>query len=361
MVGLPAFLFGTQNAAEAACANLPAALPEISGSSAGSGVGNWDAAQVANAGAIVATGRQMGISPRGQVIALGTAMQESVLYVYANSTVPESLRLPHQRVGSDTDSVGLFQQRPSMGWGSVAELMNPSYSARKFYEALKRVEGWEQMRLTDAAQAVQRSGYPEAYQKWEDDAETLAAHLLGVPNIDQLGGGNPLAPCGSDAFGPVIVGPGGWVQPVRAPVGSGFRTSSRPGHDGVDLSAGRNIPIRAASDGRVERMICQSGSGTCDRDGGIGVGGCGWYVDIRHANNIVTRYCHMVRQPEVVVGQAVPAGHVLGFVGSSGNSSGPHLHYEVHVNVPPGAGNAGESNAVDPVAFMRAAGATLGE
>jgi murein DD-endopeptidase MepM/ murein hydrolase activator NlpD len=52
---------------------------------------------------------------------------------------------------------------------------------------------------------------------------------------------------------------------------------------------------------------------------------------------------------------------VLGFVGSSGNSSGPHLHFEVHVNVPPGAGHAGESNAVDPVTFMRAAGAPLGE
>jgi hypothetical protein len=95
---------------------------------------------------------------------LGTALQESKLE-----------NLP----GGDRDSVGLFQQRPSMGWGAAAQLQNPRYSAAKFYESLVKVRGWEGMRLTEAAQAVQRSGHPEAYQKWEQAAVTLSAALSG--------------------------------------------------------------------------------------------------------------------------------------------------------------------------------------
>src|SRR5262249_35639970 len=69
-----------------------------------------------------------------------------------------------------------FQQRPSMGWGTVAQLLDPQYSARKFYQALLKVAGWEQLPLTVAAQAVQRSAFPLAYAQWE----TLATQLAGV-------------------------------------------------------------------------------------------------------------------------------------------------------------------------------------
>ena len=81
--------------------------------------------------------------------------------------------------------------------------------------------------------------------------------------------------------------------------------------------------------------------------------GYGWYVDIVHAGNVTTRYCHLVRKPQVVVGQRIEAGGVIGFVGTSGNSSGPHLHFEVHTGSVP----ATHANAVDPIEFMRRAGA----
>ena len=93
----------------------------------------------------------------------------------------------------------------------------------------------------------------------------------------------------------------------------------------------------------------------CDVDGSPAVSGCGWYVEVLHAGNIVTRYCHLLRRPVVNVGQRTTTGQVLGYVGTSGNSSAPHLHFEVHTGYP-----AVSANAVDPVPFMAAHGAPLG-
>ncbi|MFG3423359.1 M23 family metallopeptidase [Micromonospora sp. NPDC048063] len=353
-VGLPLVLFGQAQAEAAACE-----VPSVPGASPVPGAGRWDSAQSTNAATIVAVGRQRQVPPRGYVIALATAMQESTLRNLANATVPESLSLPHEGVGRDHDSVGLFQQRP--GWGTVAQRMTPSYAAGKFYEALVRVDGWQRMRLTDAAQAVQRSGVPEAYQKWEADAEQLAARVLGLPSIDDIGGGAPTAPCGVDDLGPVPVGPGGWVQPLQAMITSPFGQRNGRLHAGVDMSTSdvRGDPIRAASAGVVEQVKCDWHT-TCDRDGHTGARGCGWYVDIRHAGNVVTRYCHMIQRPEVSIGQRVAAGAVIGHVGNSGGSSGPHLHFEVHVNVRPGPYHANSRNAVDPEPWMRARGVPLG-
>lgn len=116
--------------------------------------------QMRNAAVIVAVGREMRVPERGQVVALATAMQEATL---------RNLNY------GDRDSLGLFQQRPSMGWGSPAQVTNPRYAARKFYEHLVKVPGWQSMPLTVAAQTVQRSGFPAAYAKWEDDAEQVVA------------------------------------------------------------------------------------------------------------------------------------------------------------------------------------------
>ena len=136
-------------------------------------VGDLTKAQMSNADTIIEVGERMGISRKGQAIALATAMQESKFKNLANSSMPESLDLPNEGVGKDHDSVGLFQQRPSAGWGSVSECMDPEYSAGKFYEGLKGVKGWENMELTEAAQAVQRSAYPDAYAQWEGLANQI--------------------------------------------------------------------------------------------------------------------------------------------------------------------------------------------
>jgi hypothetical protein len=124
------------------------------------------AEQLTNAVTIAGVAHDRGLPERAVVIALATAQQES--------------RLRNLDYG-DRDSLGLFQQRPSQGWGTEAQVQDPAYAAGKFYEHLVQVPGWDTGRLTDVAQAVQRSGFPEAYQQWEPMATELTAVLVAKP------------------------------------------------------------------------------------------------------------------------------------------------------------------------------------
>ncbi|AJT62505.1 hypothetical protein T261_0816 [Streptomyces lydicus] len=116
------------------------------------------AEQVPNARTIVATGISLDVPKKGQIIALATAMQES--------------RLRNLNYG-DRDSLGLFQQRPSQGWGTAQQIRDPVYASEQFYKHLIKVKGWQQMAVAQAAQAVQASGFPDAYAKWENLATAL--------------------------------------------------------------------------------------------------------------------------------------------------------------------------------------------
>ena len=140
-------------------------------------VAGLDQAQTDNAATIVDTARRRGLPDRAMVVAVATAMQESDLRNVASTAVPESLGYPHQGVEVDHDSVGLFQQRPSQGWGTVAQLMDPVYAAGIFFDRLVGVPGWQSLSVTAAAQAVQRSGFPGAYQKHQALAEQVVAAL----------------------------------------------------------------------------------------------------------------------------------------------------------------------------------------
>lgn len=298
--------------------------------------------QVRNAAIIIQVGQQMKVPPRGWVIGVATALQESWL-----------TNLPHLGDRNDHDSIGLFQQRPSQGWGTVAQLSDPAYQSRKFFEKLVNVRDWQNLPLTRAAQRVQISAYPQAYAKHEPRATSI---------VDALTGG------GARAAGNQInircvsaeeIAASGWTVPLRGPITSGFRTSDRPGHNGVDIAAPKGTTVRAASSGVVLTARCNASRGgapySCDRDGSTAVRGCGWYVEIMHAGSVVTRYCHLVARPAVTVGQVVTAGQNLGRSGSSGNSSGPHLHFEIHTD-----GDRSGAGAVNPLTFMNRVGAPLG-
>lgn len=120
--------------------------------------------QAENASLIAAIGVRRGLPARAVSIALATAYQESKIR-----------NLSH----GDRDSIGIFQQRPSQGWGTVAQISNEYYAINKFYDVLEQIDGYQTMRITEAAQKVQRSAYPEAYEPHAPDARALASALTG--------------------------------------------------------------------------------------------------------------------------------------------------------------------------------------
>lgn len=120
--------------------------------------------QTANAATIAAVGKRLGLPDHAVTVALATAFQESGLR-----------NLDH----GDRDSLGLFQQRPSQGWGSKETVRTPRLAAAAFYAHLTRVRGWAALDVTDAAQRVQHSAAPEAYAQWETAARDLARALTG--------------------------------------------------------------------------------------------------------------------------------------------------------------------------------------
>ncbi|KPI02875.1 NLP/P60 protein [Actinobacteria bacterium OK074] len=172
--------------------------------------------QIPNAKTIVATGIAMKVPARGQIIALATALQESGLRNLAYG---------------DLDSLGLFQQRPSQEWGTAEQIRDPVYASRAFFTALLKVDGWQQMTVTQAAQAVQRSAYPGAYTKWEDLAAALQKTIARIlpdtattNSADQDGQDTTTAPAGCSAdddtdFGTIPAGalPAGYEIPADAP------------------------------------------------------------------------------------------------------------------------------------------------
>ncbi|MCB5905855.1 C40 family peptidase [Streptomyces pinistramenti] len=167
--------------------------------------------QIPNAQTIVATGVSLDVPPRGQIVALATAMQES--------------RLRNLAAG-DRDSLGLFQQRPSQGWGTAQQIHDPVYASEQFYKHLLKVHGWQQMAVT---QAVQNSGYPDAYAQWEHLAKAPQKGVTTtLPNAGknkpgkESGTGTGTSGCGPaqdrSAYGKIPEGrvPKGYTIPKNA-------------------------------------------------------------------------------------------------------------------------------------------------
>jgi murein DD-endopeptidase MepM/ murein hydrolase activator NlpD len=225
-------------------------------------------------------------------------------------------------------------------------LADPAYQAGNFYDALLAVDGWDTMTLSDAAQAVQRSAFPDAYAAHTTDAVRLVAHVgvrLGYTTL-------VIDPC-------VTVSEHGWTQPVHGTIVSGYGPRDGRLHAGIDIAAPRHTIIRAAASGNITQVRCNAIDRTtgadwgCYRDGDShNVAGCGWYVDIGHPGNVTTRYCHQLTEPWVGIGDPVIVGQPIGTVGSTGNSSGPHLHYEVIL----------DGITLDPEPWMEQRGARLG-
>ena len=154
--------------------------------------------QSANAATIAAVGKRLGLPNHAVTVALATAFQESGM---RNLTY------------GDRDSLGLFQQRPSQGWGTARTVQTPRLAAASFYRRLLKIRGWATLPVTTAAQRVQRSAAPAAYAQWEDPARELARALTGEVAAGLTCRFRPtLKPDASTALGNAAVaelGPGG--------------------------------------------------------------------------------------------------------------------------------------------------------
>lgn len=194
--------------------------------------------QAVNAATITAVGTARGLPERAVTIALATALQESALR-----------NIKH----GDRDSLGLFQQRPSQGWGTPKEIMDPTYSAGEFYDHLVKVPGYTRLPLTVAAQRVQRSGFPQAYAKHEPDAALLAAALTGQSAATLTCEGRPAATraSGPDGVRAALVRDFGRdvLEPAGAEVNGGASTATpTPSPSTADGTGGRTVTLPVAAD-----------------------------------------------------------------------------------------------------------------
>ncbi|WP_406725643.1 heavy metal transporter [Streptomyces sp. GD-15H] len=205
--------------------------------------------QAVNAATITAVGTARELPERAVTIALATALQESAL---------------RNIDYGDRDSLGLFQQRPSQGWGTPEEIMDPVYSAGKFYDGLEKVPGYTRLPLTVAAQRVQLSGFPQAYAKHEPDATLLAAALTGHSAATLTCKGRPGATRAADTdavraalardFGRDTLEPAGAevsdTADSSAPSPASSAAPTAPSGDAAVDSDGRTVtlPVRAGAD-----------------------------------------------------------------------------------------------------------------
>ncbi|WP_345750902.1 M23 family metallopeptidase [Microbacterium rhizophilus] len=291
-----------------------------------------------------------GVTRDGLLIALMAGLTESSLRMLANTgTYPESATFPNDGDGGDHDSLGIFQMRPAAGWGTVADLMDPDYQAAAFFggptgpnrgspRGLLDIPGWESLPLGAAAQAVEVSAFPDRYANYEPVARAiLAALTTSAGDAPTSGSGAGEVPETSHVVFPLPEGTWSYTSSF------GPRTDPITGeprfHAGSDFAAPAGTTIVAAADGVVRFAGMNGSTGT---------------ITIEHTvdgQKLTTVYLHMYADGiNVTSGQVVTAGQPIGQVGSSGHSTGPHLHFEVR----PGAA---ADAAIDPMPWLGEQGA----
>ncbi|GAB3299130.1 M23 family metallopeptidase [Pseudoclavibacter terrae] len=308
-------------------------------------------AQLSNAAHILTAGREAGLGVRDQVIGVMTAIGESTLQVLDHGDA------------AGPDSRGLFQQRDNGAWGSYADRMDPHASASSFFTALLAVAERDALAPSEAAHRVQGNADPQHYAKYWQAAVTVSETISGTST--GLGTGTPptagasadadggcgaasAAAAGSGGSGSgsgsaAILSPSGWAAPGAGALTDTFGNRFHPTdfewrmHNGIDLAAGGcGGQIWAAQSGTVvEAEPDSSGNGT---------------IRVDHGGGLVTKYLHMEADGYLVgVGAVVTAGQQIGVTGTSGQSTGCHLHFEVLV----------DGERADPLPFLDARGVSF--
>ena len=324
IAGVVAFLLllaSTPAAAGICGPSGPGAVVDLA-SLPGGAVAGYSGKQLENAALIMNAGQSLGVNVKAQTIGVMTAMGESSLLVVDRGDA------------AGPDSRGLFQQRANGAWGSYSDRMDPTISATNFFKALTRVDGWESLPPTIAAHRVQRNSDPYHYVRFWDPAVAVVGALAGVAVTGVSEGTSDLACTGTT---PGEVTAGGWTQPTTGPVTSSYGPRGGRMHNGTDIAPPCDTPIYAASGGTVVRAGPSSGYGNL--------------IAIDHGAGVVTRYAHMFPDGVLArVGEKVEAGRQIGLVGTYGDSTGCHLHFEVMIG----------GGFTNPAPFMADKGAPLG-
>ncbi|GAA1746055.1 M23 family metallopeptidase [Microbacterium paludicola] len=296
----------------------PAIVPDSLEVPVGGGTVTLNARQLEVASQIVGTAREVGASDDAITIALMTALQESTLRNLANSNVPESLEYPNDGVGSDHDSVNPFQQRPAANWGSIEELMDVDYATRAFFggtdgpnggspRGLFDIPGWEELSRGEAAQKVQVSAFPTAYDKWEEAAESILAAV----------GPGSGSGCGSQDNGEAVLPLDAQTYQVTSDYGPrdcyGAMSCWHPAWDFA--TGGCGAPVYAIRPGTV----------TTD---------AGPYLGITDpATGVEYEYLHIWPEDRLVgLGDVVDIGDHIGGMGDMPPSYGCHLDLRIDVS-----------------------------
>ncbi len=267
------------------------------------------AEQLANARLTIGIGKSRGRPARDVEIALMTEYQESGM---------------HNLGYGDRDSLGLFQQRPSQGWGTPQQIMDPTYAINKFYERLEKITGRDSRSLIDVAMAVQRPSLAaytsptHSFMSWEGMALQLLAGYAA--------NGTASAPmvysdtCSNNQSNNIVTNTtGSWRKPLDVlQVSSPWGMRVHPIlhvlklHDGVDFVATTGTPIYSIGSGKITVIAFN--------------GAIGNHVTVDYGGGNVVTYEHMSRFGGFSVGATVSPGDVLGYVGATGLATGPHLH-----------------------------------
>lgn len=307
--------------------------------------------QLERAATIIETGSRIpGVGRKGLVIALMAGLAESRLQMLSNTDAfPESGTFPNDGDGSDHDSLGIFQMRPSAGWGTVEDLMDAAFQTRAFFggpsgpnhgspRGLLDLPNWHEFDEGVAAQAVEVSAHPDRYAPFKSTAERIIAVLTTGDSYKQ-GADAEIAETTSVVF----------PQPDRVGIRTsrfGMRddpvTGKKRLHTGIDFAAPSGTPILAVADGEVFF------AGKAD--------GYGHIILINHTidgQQVSSGYAHMFGdQIYVEHGDHVTAGQHIADIGTSGNTTGPHLHFEIR----PGGG---WSDPIDPEPWFNSQGAAV--
>ncbi len=265
--------------------------------------------------------------PRAAIIALATAQQESGIR-----------NLDY----GDRDSLGVFQQRPSQGWGTTEQVRNIAHATTSFLQHLILVPGWEGRPVTDVAADVQRPGeaYRGLYERWVPLATRLTEQLWPDATV-------PASFTSDASCSPILLASAGSVD---YPVPSGFVGTDQLNwggtgshwsdwHTGTDFSVPCGTTVLAATGGTIEIDTSQSWAGR-------------WLVKVvTGPTSIATWYAHM-QKLDVVSGQRIITGQQIGEAGALGNATGCHLHFEVHLH----NGSIYGPDNVNPSQWLAAAG-----